>query len=220
MTRMGRLTILMAAALTATLTGCTQQEDDFGARVTLGPGGPQVAATSDSGAVPLTATYASDVTCVPQTHERVSERVAGDGLPTLELPCMDGSGSVDLADLGGPSVVTIWASWCIPCQKELPAFASVWEQSREQNTGLHMLGLNWLDDPQSAAATAQQLGMTFPSVFDADGVARGALAINAQPATLFINAAGSIVHVERSAIDDPDVLRSMIAQHLGIEVVE
>lgn len=214
------LVILMASVLMAALAGCTQQEDDFGARVTLGPGGPQVAATSDPGAVPLTATYPSDVTCVPQTHTNVGGPGAGDRLPTLELPCMDGSGSVDLADLAGPSVVTIWASWCIPCQKELPAFASVWQQSREQNTGLHMLGLNWLDDPEAAAATAQRLGMTFPSVFDADGVARGALAINAQPATLFINASGSIVHVERSAIDDPDVLRDMIAQHLGIEVVE
>lgn len=215
---MTRRRLAVVAALVVVLSGCAQQEEDFGARVTLGPEGPQVASTADPGAVALTATYRSDVTCVPQSHQRQTTSGAGDGLPNLELPCMDGSGSANLANLGGPSVVTIWASWCLPCQRELPAFATVWQQSRNQGTGLHILGLNWLDDPESAAANAQELGLTFPSVFDGDGIARGALAINAQPATLFLDSDGAVVHVERAPIDDPAVLRQMIATHLNIEV--
>lgn len=220
MSASARVRYALATGVLATLVlaGCAQQEDDFGARVTLGPNGSQVAASADSGAVALTATYASDVTCVPSSHRDAAPGASVNGLPTLVLPCMDGTGSVDLASLSGPSLVTIWASWCLPCQKELPAFATVWEQARAQNSGVHFLGLNWLDDPESAAANAQELGITFPSLFDGDGVARGALAINAQPATLFIDESGDIVHVERSAIDDPAVLRQMIATHLGIEV--
>jgi thiol-disulfide isomerase/thioredoxin len=44
-------------------------------------------------------------------------------LPQLELRTLEG-GAVQLADTGGqPTVINLWASWCLPCRREMPQLA-------------------------------------------------------------------------------------------------
>ena len=48
--------------------------------------------------------------------------------PTAEL-----QDRVTLADYrGGPTVVNLFASWCVECDRELPGFARVSNELREQ----------------------------------------------------------------------------------------
>src|SRR5437764_1777078 len=52
--------------------------------------------------------------------------VSGARLPDATFDLLNGDGTVRLADYRGtPLVVNVWASWCPPCQQEMPAFEAV-----------------------------------------------------------------------------------------------
>ncbi len=76
--------------------------------------------------------------------------------------------TLDLADLRGRVVVlNSWASWCVPCRDEVPAFVDL--AASAEPDGVSVVGLNVSDDPTAAAAFSGELGMQYPSIVDADG---------------------------------------------------
>jgi thiol-disulfide isomerase/thioredoxin len=80
---------------------------------------------------------------------------------------LDGQ-SVSLAALRGKIVVlNAWASWCPPCRKEMPAFVSL--DAGSKDAGVVVMGLNVTDDRAAAEALVDDLGVTYPSIVDADG---------------------------------------------------
>ena len=67
-------------------------------------------------------------------------RDVGEALAAFSVPDLDGK-QIDSASLvGKPLVLTFWASWCGPCQKEMPALAEVYERYKDQ--GLTVLGIS------------------------------------------------------------------------------
>ena len=79
---------------------------------------------------------------------------AGEKAPAIVLP---GSvGNVDLASLKGKVVyLDFWASWCVPCIVEHPQLMRL---SRE---GIRVLGINYKDRANDAAAFLQRHGNPF-----------------------------------------------------------
>ena len=202
-----RVVAVLAALL---LAGCSSPQQPS----SLGTSAPTAGAPSESSstpAAPLSLTYPAPYNCATNVGTDSPVR----GLPEVDLQCSDGSGTVRLSSLRGPLVLTIWASWCVPCREELPAFVSVNQQLVTMKSKTRIVGLNWLDDDNSAAGFAKELGINFPSLVDPDARVRAPLGINAQPATLFIDASGDIVHVERAPIKDAQQLRERIEKFLG-----
>ncbi len=101
---------------------------------------------------------------------------------------------ITLSDLRGKVVVlNLWASWCPPCRAEMPAMNAVYQKFRDQ--GLVVLGINttFQDDESSARAAVQEWGLTFPIVFDRDGItSRERYRLQAMPTTFFIGRDGVI----------------------------
>jgi thiol-disulfide isomerase/thioredoxin len=61
----------------------------------------------------------------------LDEASVGEQAPAFDLPRLNGSGRLTLEQLRGhPVVLTFWASWCQPCQKELPMLQDVKKQLR------------------------------------------------------------------------------------------
>ncbi|MGH3682355.1 MAG: TlpA family protein disulfide reductase [Natronosporangium sp.] len=137
---------------------------------------------------------------------------AGEPLPDLTLPCFTGGEPFRLADLRGPAVVNLWASWCTPCREELPAL----QRYADQTAGrVHVLGVV-TEDPRPAAAAelATDLGIRFPALLDEAGRLRAEVGAVGLPVTLFVDAAGQLRYVHPAQLDQEE-LATLVAEQLG-----
>lgn len=91
---------------------------------------------------------------------------------------------------GQPVVVNIWASWCAPCRTEMPLLQDAAEAFAGRAT---ILGVASNDDPGSAATFLDEIGATYPNVFDPSGEIRVALGLTAYPTTYVFGRDGSML---------------------------
>lgn len=124
----------------------------------------------------------------------------GGPAPAFELPRLPAEGGaadaptgpISLASLRGKVVVLdFWASWCGPCRDGMPALASLDRRFRDR--GLAVVGV-LTDDPELdvAARMADELGVRYPLVIDADGVVSQRYGVQNLPTAVFIDRAGVI----------------------------
>jgi cytochrome c biogenesis protein CcmG/thiol:disulfide interchange protein DsbE len=117
--------------------------------------------------------------------------------------------------LGGrPLVLNVWASWCISCRKEMPAFQSVYAQARGT---VGFLGVDYLDEEGAARRLAADTGVTYPLAADPKGTEVSKLGVTALPTTLFISADG-VLRGRRFGELNADRLRDAIRTYLGLSL--
>jgi cytochrome c biogenesis protein CcmG, thiol:disulfide interchange protein DsbE len=93
---------------------------------------------------------------------------------------------------GTPIVVNIWASWCGPCIDEAPDLADAADRYEGR---VQFIGVDILDNRESARDFIREFGWTYPSVFDPIGEIRDRLGLFGQPVTLFYDGGGERVSV-------------------------
>jgi cytochrome c biogenesis protein CcmG, thiol:disulfide interchange protein DsbE len=136
------------------------------------------------------------------------------GLPAVTLNCLDGESEVDLSTLRGtPMVVNVWSSWCPPCVAEMPLLQ---QAATDLGDEVQFLGVNMQDDRESALLMLIGMGVTFPSVEDQRGDARGPLLVPGPPVTYFVTSDGVLMGRWDGQIEDRDQLSSMLAEYLGV----
>lgn len=108
------------------------------------------------------------------------------------LPPIDVDGFEALLDemRGTPLVVNFWASWCAPCEREIPMLAAAAERHGES---IQFLGVDILDTPGAARTFLRRHGVPYPSVFDPTGETRDSVGSLGQPVTVFYGADGEVV---------------------------
>jgi peroxiredoxin len=86
----------------------------------------------------------------------------------LDFTLKDMSGkSVNLADYKGKVVMlNFWATWCGPCQHEIPMFVQLQDQYRDK--GVVFLGVSIDDEPETLRAYAQDMHMNYPVLVGKD----------------------------------------------------
>ena len=110
-----------------------------------------------------------------------------------------------------PVVVTFFASWCGPCQGELPKVAQVADQLQAAGARVAFVGVDGNDDHGSGLAFAQRAGVRFPIGADDASVVAPRFDIPGYPATVFIDASGVVVDVVRGPVS-PTTLRTWAAR--------
>lgn len=112
-------------------------------------------------------------------------------------------GEVHLSDfLGKPVVLNFWASWCGPCQSEMPDFDEVYAELGDE---VQFLMVNMTTSSREsfdkATAFIDQQGFSFPVFYDLDSDAVNTYGVYSLPTTLFIDADGYGVAQAIGAID-------------------
>lgn len=143
--------------------------------------------------------------------------VAPKRLPAITLTCMDGSGhAVRLDQLTGkPMVLNLWASWCQPCGKELPAFSRL---AASAGHTLVVLGVSTKDDPSRAVAAGRDINVRFANVYDPAVAVGRSLGRTSLPVTVFVGADGAIRHVYAGPVLTDSALAELVQQYLGVPV--
>jgi thiol-disulfide isomerase/thioredoxin len=136
-----------------------------------------------------------------------------------ELRFVDGEGRVlSLSDFRGrPIVLNIWATWCVPCRKEMPALERL--QAAIDKSQLLVLPLS-IDrqGPPVVKQFYQEFGLTALGIYvDQSGKASGALNTVGVPTTLLIDRDGRETgrKIGPAEWDSPEMI-ALIREHLGL----
>ena len=118
----------------------------------------------------------------------------------MTVTSLDGAtAALDLASVTGPAVINLWATWCAPCRRELPAF----QAASEAHPGVAFIGIDIAEDPVEARAFLDRLGVTFPQYADEDGELSDALGVASLPVTLLVDPRGDVTtHLGPMSQDD------------------
>lgn len=119
-------------------------------------------------------------------------------LPRVILPCLGHGPDVNTALLGGkPVLINLWASWCLPCQREMPALQAAYVRYGDQVT---FLGVATKDDVNSANDFLAAVSVLYPEVVDDDGDLLHKVGGAGLPVTLVLDAGGRLVFSHRGEL--------------------
>lgn len=109
--------------------------------------------------------------------------------PTLTLKTLEGE-EITLEKWRGKGIIlNFWATWCYPCRVEMPDLAAV----HQANEDIIVVGVNYLEDAETAAAFVEEYQLPFPIILDEKGWLIGEMNVKGLPTTYFIDPEGQLI---------------------------
>jgi thiol-disulfide isomerase/thioredoxin len=143
----------------------------------------------------------------------------GDGVHKLRgitLECAADGAAVDVArSLAGRAVVlNLWAYWCAPCAKELPAMA---EYQRRVGTAVTVVTVHQDENETAALMRLAELGVRLPTLQDGRRLIAAALQVpNVMPATVVLRQDGSVAEILPRSFESADDIAAAVDPQLGV----
>ncbi|ARJ23164.1 thiol:disulfide interchange protein [Bacillus mycoides] len=118
----------------------------------------------------------------------------GKNAPDFELAKIDGT-NVKLSELKGKKVIlNFWATWCGPCQQEMPDMEAFYKEHKEN---VEILAINYTPSEKGGGEEkvrnfAKEKGITFPILLDKNIDVTTAYKVITIPTSYFIDTEGVI----------------------------
>ena len=130
---------------------------------------------------------------------RAKNALVGTRIHDLSMAGLSGGTVPSPWTSGHPTVMIFFASWCGPCQREMPAVATYLR--RHGSGSVVVVGVDALDARGPAQHFVARDRVTFPVVYDPNGaVTAGVFNFQTLPETVFVNAKGVVTKVYYGAI--------------------
>jgi thiol-disulfide isomerase/thioredoxin len=138
-----------------------------------------------------------------------------EALRGITLECAGDGSSVDVAKAvaGRTTVLNLWAYWCAPCAKELPAMA---EYQRRVGPDVTVLTVHQDENEKAALLRLAELGVRLPTLQDGRRLIAAALRIpNVMPATVVLRADGSVAEILPRSFASADEIAAAVGPKIG-----
>ncbi|WP_288322597.1 TlpA disulfide reductase family protein [uncultured Selenomonas sp.] len=125
-----------------------------------------------------------------QSQEPAGKGLTGDVAPTFTLKNPAGE-DVAVKANGKPYVINFWATWCPPCQAEIPDIAAFYAAHKDQ---VDFYAVNLQEEASPVQKFLSDRGVELPVLLDAKGEAATLYGVRAIPTTVVVNAEGKVVY--------------------------
>jgi peroxiredoxin len=132
--------------------------------------------------------------------------VIGKPAPDFVLVDMEGN-KHRLSEYKGQGVfLNFWATWCKPCEREMPYIENQYQQFKDQ--GVQVLAIDSGETELAVNRFIERKGMTFPVLID-EGAVQAAYGINPLPITFLIDKEGNVVKSHTGELSEETVREFM-----------
>lgn len=135
-------------------------------------------------------------------------------LPSVSLKDINGK-TVDTATLsndGKPFVISFFALWCKPCNRELKAISEVYDEWQEE-TGMRLVAVS-IDEAQNEQKVkpfVESKGWEYEVLLDPNGEFKRQMGVNDIPHVFIVDGQGNIVWNHQGYVDggEEDILEEV-----------
>jgi cytochrome c-type biogenesis protein len=129
--------------------------------------------------------------CAPSDAYRPLE--VGDAAPQFAAQMLDGS-DVSLAELRGKVVLlNVWATWCVPCRKEMPALQQLYQDLGAEGLVVLAVSVDAAGARDAVDAFVDERGIGFDIALDPSGGVQETFRTMGVPESFLIDRDGKIV---------------------------
>ncbi len=115
----------------------------------------------------IASVLAAGVLLILQAEQAPPQIMRGVEAPDFDLPVLSSGSRVSLADQRGKVVlVNFWATWCKPCEDEMPSMERLYQQLHA--SGFEMLAISVDESKSDVEDFAARMGISFPILLDPD----------------------------------------------------
>jgi thiol-disulfide isomerase/thioredoxin len=189
-----------------------QLGDDRSPTGSIGPGQPRDRRDADTAQALAGPRARADLAACPVPG-------AGQGpelLRGIALECAGDGASVEVAKAvaGRTTVLNLWAYWCAPCARELPAMA---EFQRRVGPNVTVLTVHQDENEEAALLRLAELGVRLPTLQDGRRLVAAALRVpNVMPATVVLRSDGSVAEVLPRSFASADEIAAAVEPKIGV----
>jgi thiol-disulfide isomerase/thioredoxin len=154
----------------------------------------------------------SDTTYEPPKPASEQVRI-GSLAPDFTLNTLDNR-AVKLSQFRGkPVLINFWATWCPPCEAELPMLQQTYQANQDK---LVILGVNMREDADTVAGRVDKAGLKYPVVLDGNGDVTNRYQVRVFPTSLFIDKNGIVQRIILGPLTE-DTIRSALERVYSIK---